>query len=295
MNVFFGKEGLTSTSANHYANIAQEMISNISEKLKNIKFYNVEVSSITGGDKKLMSIGNTSLDFIDEALKNQAEMNSLCAWFREAIKAKDAMLLNVQNTSLETWAKNNNIALPVYPSQPARPKYISENDIMDSWDANKRNKYLRLEASAATYGKFIHPEGAYSRARKLAYNVASNPIVKEGEGRDIILYYRELSIPEYEIDMRFLQLQNKYREYEKELNCMKAELRESVNKANIELENEYLSAMTKYKEESKNYQDSYTTLDSEYQKWRVSERERISNLKIIIPKDLVDVFNKVKQ
>ena len=88
-SIFFGKEGLTSTSANYYANVAQEMIQAATERLNGVKFYQVSVASIGGGEKQLMTVGQTSLDFIKDDLEKSAEMNSFCAWVREAIKKKE--------------------------------------------------------------------------------------------------------------------------------------------------------------------------------------------------------------
>ena len=79
-SVFFGNEGLTSTSANYYANVAQEMIQAATERLNSVKFYQVSVASIGGGEKQLMTVGQTSLDFIKDDLEKSAEMNSFCAW-----------------------------------------------------------------------------------------------------------------------------------------------------------------------------------------------------------------------
>ena len=39
-NVFFGQDGLTSTSANYYANIAKELQEAAAERLNNLRFFN---------------------------------------------------------------------------------------------------------------------------------------------------------------------------------------------------------------------------------------------------------------
>lgn len=104
-SVFFGNEGLTSTSANYYANIAQEMIQAATERLNGVKFYQVSVASIGGGEKQLMTVGQTSIGFIKNDLEKCAEMNSFCAWVREAIKKKEEMISYLAATSIEKWAK----------------------------------------------------------------------------------------------------------------------------------------------------------------------------------------------
>lgn len=52
-SVFFGNEGLTSTSANYYANVAQEMIQAATERLNSVRFYQVFVASIGGGGEAI--------------------------------------------------------------------------------------------------------------------------------------------------------------------------------------------------------------------------------------------------
>ena len=102
-SVFFGNEGLTSTSANYYANVAQEMIQAATERLNSVRFYQVFVASIGGGEKQLMTVGQTSLDFIKDDLEKSAEMNSFCAWVREAIKKKEELISYTTACSIEKF------------------------------------------------------------------------------------------------------------------------------------------------------------------------------------------------
>ena len=193
-SVFFGNEGLTSTSANYYANVAQEMIQAATERLNSVKFYQVFVASIGGGEKQLMTVGQTSMDFIEKDLEKSAEMNSFCAWVREAIKKKEEMISSISAYSIEKWARENGVEIPEEPDYPSSACRAEEKDVVDSWDVNKRNKYLRLEAFASTYGKYIHPKGAFSKARKDVHAAKNCPIYKEGSGRDLILYYQDPTV-----------------------------------------------------------------------------------------------------
>ena len=53
--VFFGKHGITSTSANHLANIAKELIADNEAKLKNITFVTttIDIVGSTASDKTI--------------------------------------------------------------------------------------------------------------------------------------------------------------------------------------------------------------------------------------------------
>lgn len=294
-NVYFSNEGLTSTTANYYANIAKELQMAASERLNNVQMYNTSVAVIGSREKQLMSAGLRDLTFITLDLPHLASLNAFCAWVREAIKEKEEQSKDVRQLTLEHWAERMGIKLPEWPSHPTDPAVITEQDVMNTWDINKRNKYLRLEAFAATYGKYIHPDGAFSKARKRAHEVVNKPITKEGVGRDMVLYYSNLTVDPQVIDSTFMSLQDQYRSYEKELNQMKAELKESVNDLTRKAYEKYQLDVAHWKEQQKLYSSELGKLQSEWVKWRTDELERISQLKITIPDALKDIFRVIQK
>ena len=294
-NVYFANEGMTSTTANFYANIAKELQEAATERLNSVKFFRTSVAVIGSSEKQVMGEGTSSLDFIMGDLQNLASLNAFCAWVREAIKEKDAQQTAVNRLSVEDWAKENNLEIPVAPEYPKDPARITETDVINSWDINKRNKYLRLEAFAATYGKYIHVDGAFSKARKKAHTALNNPITKEGSGRDMVLYYTEPTVDINAVDATFMVLQDQYRSYEKELNQMKAEIKDSVNNLTTEAYTEYQIALDNWKEQSRVYNHAWSELRSRFITWRTGELDRISKLKITIPETLKSTFSAIKE
>lgn len=294
-NVYFSNEGITSTAANYYANIAKESQEAATERLNGVKFFNTSVAVIGSNERQLMSEGNSDLEFIRQDLETLASMNAFCAWVREAIKEKDSQMALVNVMSIEVWAKENGIDIPVAPVCPRDPSPISEKTVIDAWDANKRNRYLRLEAYAAVFGKYIHPRGTYSEARKEAHVALNNPITKEGTGRDMVLYYTEPSVSIDAVDSLFMTLQEQHRSYEKELNQMKAEIKETVNNLTRQAYDQHQIALDNWKEESRAFNAAWTELRSKFVKWRTNELERISNLKITIPDTLKPIFKVLKE
>lgn len=107
--VFFSQagKGLTSTSANHVANLAKEMIGNIETSLSDMKFFLTSVSLIGGENPNVLNIGNSNDDVetIIDRLYQVAKAKSLIAWLREAIKTKDRMLKETKDLSLEDYAE----------------------------------------------------------------------------------------------------------------------------------------------------------------------------------------------
>lgn len=293
-NVYFGNEGLTSTSANFYANICKEMIQRTEERLNGVKFYQTSIAAIGSTIKQIMTEGTHDISFVEDALKEVAEANAFCAWVREAIKEKENQQDSVIHKNIEDWAKEQGLEYPECPNYPNSFDNVTGQDIVDSWDINKRFKYLKLEAFASTIGKYIHPNGTFSKARNVMHKAISNPITKEGTGRDLILYYAEGTVDPMEVDNKFLSLQDWYRSYEKELNQMKAEIKEEVNKQNQQRANDYQVLIDKYYADHRVYNNTLIDLRNKFNKWKISENERISQLKIVIPKDLNGVFQRVK-
>ena len=121
--IFFKKEGeegvaLTSTSANHIANLAKEYIQGVETQLNNICFFNAEVALIGSVGASTIQTGVSSevLDNLQSMLEGVAQTKSLIAWLREGIKAKENLMKDLQTISLEGWCKENGIVNPVAPS-----------------------------------------------------------------------------------------------------------------------------------------------------------------------------------
>ena len=219
-NVYFAKEGevgMTSTTGSHFANIAKEMIKRTEKKLYGVKFYQTSISAIGSAEKQLMSQGSSDISFIDDALREIAEANSFCAWVREAIKEKEAQQLAVNRKDLYEWMKEQGIEIKKEPEYPESVKIVEEQDIINTWDINKMNKYYRLGAFASAIGNYIHPGKPiknYNDARVDLHKVVNTPISVEGSGRDTILHYHVPTVTPEVVDAQFLKMQDMHRSYE---------------------------------------------------------------------------------
>lgn len=294
-NVYFNEKGITSTEGNHLCNIAKELQQAAINRLNSVKFFETTISVIGSNEKQLMSKGTKSLDFIEEDLQLVASLNAFCAWVREAIKEKERQQDNIRKLIFDEWAEQLSIELPTSPKHPSKPLVVSEQSVLDSWDINKRNKYLELEAFASTIGKYIHPNGEYSCAREKAHNAINKPISKEGSGRDTVLYHTTPSINIEDVDNLYMFLQSKHREYEKQLNMMKAEIKESVTKLTVENNQHYENLLEIYRKEYSDYNSKLLELRSQYNTWITKTLENISKYKIAIPNNLKETFNLLKK
>ena len=88
---FFSENGLTSTSANHVANLAKEYVQNIEKDLSNTSFINTSVTLIDSNNNVTTSIGKDAafLELVETKLNKISDAKSLIAWLREALKAKE--------------------------------------------------------------------------------------------------------------------------------------------------------------------------------------------------------------
>ena len=196
---------------------------------------------------------------------------------REAIKAKERLFEDV---------KSENFGL-VAPVQPICENVMTEDEYVATWSFKKRNRYYFLETMCATIGSYIHPNGAFAKAREEYMNKLTNPLRVVGQGRDTTIYEYVPSIDSEEVENTFMTLQSEYRSYQSELNSLKYEIEEAIRSDNLAKSNKYSSEMRNYEASLENYNAEIKTL-------RLKENERISNLKIIIPDSLQKIYQEVK-
>jgi len=146
-----------------------------------------------------------------------------------------------------------------------------------------KNNYLRLEAFAATFGKYIHPDGSIAVAREDVLYREQVPNEVSGEGRDMVIYGYSPSVPTKEVNAMFMELQNKQREYEKQLNAIKHQASEEANKRTS-------AAMQKYKKEYEEYSQIVSKIRTDMNLYIANGRAEIANMKIVIPEKLQDTY-----
>lgn len=273
MNIYFGKSGLTSTSASYLANLAQEQIKSDETWFNQLRFFGETMTLLSTGVECQSAIPTIKdLSIIDTTIKRDANLYWFIAYVKEAIKAKEQAVNGLPDFS--EWAHDK-----LEPS-PDSPNSVSEEDIIAEFDSSKLAKYLRLQQFAALYGKLIHNRGDIASARKIAYTVANNPTHVENLATDVVIKKNELAFSLDEIDEVFNQLQSTRREYDKELNKMKFEILEEVNRRNQELGFQYREAYSAWK-------DKRIKLQSEYRSWYTQKVEEIQTTwKIVIPEEL---------
>lgn len=289
--VFFKKEGeegvaLTSTSANHIANLAKEYIQGVETQLNNICFFDVRVALVgsTGGANTIQT-GESSevLDSLQSLLEGVAQAKSLIAWLREGIKAKENLMKGLQTISLEDWCKEYRI---VKPETPNYGHVLTEVEYYASLPIKERNRYYQLETEAAVLGKYIHPDGHLSDARKELKDKLQHPHKVDGKGRDALIYTYTPTVDVAEVDNVFYELQKKHREIQAQLNAMKYSCEQAINESTNKVNTEYMAASQKYQAELKDVLGTFKT-------WKDEKSQEYSKLKIVIPHSLMGIYSTI--
>lgn len=289
--VFFKKEGeegvaLTSTSANHIANLAKEYIQGVETQLNNICFFNAEVALVgsVGGASTIQTGESLEvLDSLQSLLEGVAQAKSLIAWLREGIKAKENLMKDLQTISLEDWCKENGIAKPEAPNYG---HVLTEIEYYISLPIKERNRYYQLETEAAVLGKYIHPDGYLSNARKELKDKLQHPHKVDGKGRDALIYTYTPTVDVAEVDNVFFELQKKHREIQAQLNAIKYNCKQAINESTNKVNTEYMAASQKYQAELKDVLGAFKT-------WKDEKSQEYSKLKIVIPHSLMGIYNTI--
>jgi len=277
-NKMLGKDGLTITSANHLANIAKELYEALVSKLESLKFYSRDYMLAIAG--KTFRVENESekseLGTLASGLKEIGALKSLIAFLREGIKAKNEMSSDAAfEEHVEELIKSGREDL----KKPVAKKEVAFEEELSKLTAEQKARYYALEAKCATIGSFIHPEGAFAKARKDFLEHTKDPIKVMGKGQEAEINTYSSSFTAEEIDAVFFELQKEYRNYQAEFNKLKAEVDEKVAEANREIANDNLAAMKLWVDTRKVERTLYDT--------------EVKALKVVIPQNLREVYEKV--
>lgn len=285
--IFFSKDGngLTSTSANHIANLAKEKVREIETSLANLTLYSTSVALIGCDNVNILNEGDgtDALREVQSQLHIVAKANSLIAWLREAIKAKERLLKETEEMTTHEFMKIHGIEAPVAPKIG---EALTEDEYYASLSLDERNRYYSLEALASVLGKAVHPDGSLAEAREQLSEKMKKPKSVEGTGRDALIYTYTPTVGMKEADDVYFALQKEFREVQASLNAIKFECHKAVKESEVEVNTAYADAYAKYDSERMRIQNEM----SGYIKKRTRE---IANYRIVIPESLKEIYEKV--
>ena len=284
--IFLAETGLSSSNANHISNIAKEIACELQNEINNIKFLNCKLSLLAGSKTEIINI-ETEKDVFNKIpflLKRIGELNSLIAWLREGIKAKEDEIKRIPSNHYDYCALIGKKA----PSIGAKLPMATEEDVIGEMSIKDRNRYYTLEAMAAKIGSYIHPGEHFSKIRVELKNKLRNPVETIGQGSEMSVKKYDSSYSIEEVDKMFFDLQQQHRDLQAELNGMKYSINSEVTKRNLEIGNTNKQTALKYNNEIEDF-------EAEIDLFSKSETARIESLKIIIPNDLKEIYEFINK
>lgn len=272
--------GRTATSANHLCNLAKEHYQTLERQIRNNSFVTKLVSVVGIPGESTLVAGATEVNSLEVAIKEIAQCKALVAYLREAIKAKDVLLNQVRDyLSTEAIELSNN--------RPHAAAKISSEDVINGWPIEKRLRYYSLEAAAATYGKYIHPDGDISKQREVFHEALSGKSTLKEHTNQILLYSDIPTVSKEDVERVYFDLQSKYREFQAELNSLKTEIDNAVNVHNAKVAMDYQKAFDAWSNAIQDQTNKDQILRNEW-------IQKVSHYKIIIPDNLVDIVKRIE-
>ena len=285
--IFFGTKGITSTSANHIANIAKEVMEESRALLENITFVNCNVGLISSDVSRLTEKGydTDELGNIVLSINKVAECNALIAYLREAIKAKEEELAYIEGISTSKFLKIKGIEI-VDPRSSHSLDFMTEDDAIALLSQQERIRYLILEATAAAIGNRIHPGKSFAEARRKLELKRKEPIKLVGSGSDALVYTYSPSADVDEVNETFMQLQSAYRTANKQLNSLKFKVKQIMDDHNLKAKREYAA-------QSEEYDRIIATYAKQTEAFIEEQKKELLELKIVIPSDFQKLFDEL--
>jgi len=279
---YFGENGLTSTSANTIANRLKHLYEATESELNSVNFVQTKFGLIGTPEEEYSLAKDANKTCTVEEYVQKLELIAKCksfiAFLREAIKAKDDLSKEVdQYISKELLDLKSPIIEPG----------INEEDVINEMSIKEREHYLSLETRAAVYGKFIHPSNPFDKAIKGIEKALANPRSVEYNGANTII---EVQVPTVSVETAnsvYVVLQNEHRKAESELNGIKHMIEEKI-KADAKAKGE------KWQNATKAYESERSILTAKDAEVRDARRKEIQNLKIVIPNQFTELYNRVK-
>lgn len=294
-DIYFGDKGLTSTSANHVSAMAGVMVNDLKEHIRGLRLYRKYIRVI-GENETLIEDRNDLMGEMIDTADRISKANSLIAWLREAIKEREAAMNNINSTTIQDFAKLNEIEMPERPTIPREPT-VNFNDLKTMLDAGltvkEYNRALELNSSLAVLGEFVHERGLLTKHKQELQHIAKNPIEVKESGRDTIITRYEADDPNV-IDAVYTEMQSKYRKLQAEKNGIDNKWTNMAAEYQVKKRAEYQAALETWKSECAAWDLAYADTKNKWMAWKKEMCDYIAGLKIIIPNDLVNLYTELR-
>ena len=296
-DIYFGEEGMTSTSANHVSAMANVMVQDIKNRLMGLRLYEKSIRVIGDAEVTVETVNNTLPD-IAEGVKQICKANALIAWLREAVKERENAQTYIQNMTLDDWMKKQGIEKPTSPVPPTMPRINFQDyaTILDTGLTVKEyNRFVELNSALAVYGEMIHEKGLLTRQKSELQRIRQNPTEVKESGRDtIITQYRVDVNIDTDLDKLYTQLQSEYRQLQAEKNGIEAKFSNLAMDYQTRKMDEWKAAKAQFDRDIMAVNSQLVGYDAQMKEWKKQRLEELAALKIIIPNDLKALYKELQ-
>ena len=296
-DIYFGEEGMTSTSAQHVSAMANVMVQDVKQHLMGLRLYEKSIRVIGDVECKVEEVNNT-LPEISEGVKQICKANALIAWLREAVKEREQAQQYIQDMTLDKWMELQGIEKPASPVPPMMPKinFQDYKTIIDTGLSVKEyNRFVELNSALAVYGEMIHDKGLLTRQKNELARILQNPTEVKESGRDTIIttYKVDVNISA-DIDNLYTELQSEYRKLQAEKNGIEAKFSNLAMDYQTRKNDEWKAAKAQYDRDLQKVNSELVGIQTQMKEWKKQRLEELAALKIIIPDALKPLYNELK-
>ena len=296
-DIYFGEEGMTSTSAQHVSAMANVMVQDIKQHLMGLRLYEKSIRVIGDVECKVEEVNNT-LPEISEGVKQICKANALIAWLREAVKEREQAQQYIQDMTLDKWMELQGIEKPASPVPPMMPKinFQDYKTILDTGLTVKEyNRFVELNSALAVYGEMIHDKGLLTRQKNELARIMQNPTEVKESGRDTIITTYKLDVNvAVDIDKLYTELQSEYRKLQAEKNGIEAKFSNLAMDYQTRKMEEWKAAKSQYDRDLTRVNSELVGIQTQMQEWKKQRLEELAALKIIIPNDLKALYKSLQ-
>ena len=296
-DIYFGEEGMTSTSAQHVSAMANVMVQDVKQHLMGLRLYEKSIRVIGDVECKVEEVNNT-LPEISEGVKQICKANALIAWLREAVKEREQAQQYIQDMTLDKWMELQGIEKPASPVPPMMPKinFQDYKTIIDTGLSVKEyNRFVELNSALAVYGEMIHDKGLLTRQKNELARILQNPTEVKESGRDTIIttYKVDVNVA-VDIDKLYTELQSDYRKLQAEKNGIEAKFSNLAMDYQTRKMEEWKAAKSQYDRDLTRVNSELVGIQTRMQEWKKQRLEELAALKIIIPNDLKALYKELQ-
>lgn len=278
---FLDTKGLTTAEANYTANIIKELCERISNEIKQLTLFKGTLN-FQGKQTEYNKV--YKVENLEEKCLEEGNLYALSAWLREAIKAKEALLKQVENDNFDIFLLNE-------VNYGKSTSLLTEDEVKYSLPINELAEYLAYEAKAAHIGKKVHPNGIFEQWFNMIKNT---PKVQINEiNKDYIVEFDQV-VDEKDLYQVYFTLQKEYREAEQKVNYYKTKVKNLLNEKNQEINQKNKALQDKFSQDLEIQNSKNLALQAEINNLRGQKLKEVSELKIIIPNELQKTLDYVQ-